>query len=208
MSKIGIVCAMHEEVEKIITTFHLAEIDSQLDYRVYQNNHITLIESNIGKVASTLATTILIDQFNVDQLINIGLAGAIKPIATGSAYFISSVTQHDALIPFTNYQQDMYQRIICTMPDNTNKTVILTTGDQFITDSSQIDNNADIVDMEGFAVAYVANKYNLPVTLIKGISDDANGSSEAELFKNLNTAMDQTIALLKQFIQTKKESSL
>jgi nucleoside phosphorylase len=200
MIKIGIVCAMREEVEKIIIAFGLSKIESQLDYKIYQNNHIVLIESSIGKVASALATTILINKFNVEQLINIGLAGAIKPINTGTAYFISSVNQHDALMPFDDYQQDMYQNINCTVPKQINQTATLTTGDQFITDSSKINTNADMVDMEGFAVAYVANRYNIPITLIKGISDNANNSSEAELFANLNNAMDKTVKLLKLII--------
>ncbi len=197
MTNIGIVCAMREEVEKITTAFNLTQIDSYLDYPIYQNTHITLIESSIGKVASTLATTTLIDQFNVGKIINIGLAGAIKPIPAGSAYFVQSVTQHDAFIPFDNYQQDMYQSIDCYVPEQSGEMLVLTTGDQFITDNSQIKNGADIVDMEGFGVAYVANRHHIPVTLIKGASDDANNSSEAELFKNLNNAMEQTIVLLK-----------
>ena len=200
MTKAGVVCAMHEEVEKIISAFDLTQINTQLDYKIYQNNHITLIESSIGKVASTLATATLIDNFKIDQLINIGLAGSLKPIATGNAYFISSVTQHDAFIPFDDYQVDMYQSIKCQVPNKAINTAILTTGDQFITDYSQVDNNADMVDMEGFAVAYVANRNNIPITLIKGISDEANNSSEAALFENLNTAMNQTIALLKDLL--------
>jgi nucleoside phosphorylase len=94
----------------------------------------------------------------------------------------------------------MYQSINCTVPKQTDKTATLTTGDQFITDSSKINTNDDMVDMEGFAVAYVANRYNIPITLIKGVSDNANNSSEAELFANLNNAMDKTIKLLKRII--------
>ncbi len=200
MTNIGIVCAMSEEVQKIVSTFELQPLEKHLGYDIYQNNNITLIESSIGKVASSLATTTLIDKFNITQLINIGLAGALKTIPAGSAYFVSSVTQHDVFIPFDEYQQDMYQSIECQTPDHAKNTLTLTTGDQFITNSNNINNNADIVDMEGFAVAYVATRYNIPITMIKGVSDDANNSSESELFENLNTAMDQTIILLKQVI--------
>jgi nucleoside phosphorylase len=200
MTKVGIVCAMREEVDKIIAAYKLTQIDNHLGYKVYQNNHITLIESNIGKVASTLAATTLINKFNIDRLINIGLAGAINSIPTGNAYFISLVTQHDAFIPFDDYQQDMYQRIDCYVPKHADKAMILTTGDQFITDAISINNGADMVDMEGFAIAYVANRYDIPITLIKGISDDANHNSKTELFQNLEMSMDQTIALLKTIL--------
>jgi nucleoside phosphorylase len=200
MTKIGIICAMSEEVDKIVTAFNLKKIDNNLGYKVYQNQQITLIESSIGKVASTLAASVLVNSENIDQLINIGLAGALKNTPVGTAYFVSSVTQHDAFIPFEEYQQDMYQRINCLVPAHAKNTATLATGDQFIDNIEQVDSNADIVDMEGFAVAYVAKKHNLPITIIKGVSDDANSSSEAELFKNLNIAMDQTITLLRKVI--------
>ena len=200
MTKIGIVCAMSEEVEKIITSFNLKSVDAHLPYNIFKNQQIVLIESSIGKVSSTLATSLLIERYSIDRLINIGLAGALKPITTGSAYFVNSVTQHDAFIPFVEYQNDMYQKINCLVPDNVDNSLTLTTGDQFIDNTNKVTNDADIVDMEGFAVAYVAKKYKLPITVIKGISDDANNSSKQELFKNLNMAMDQTIKLLKQVI--------
>jgi nucleoside phosphorylase len=200
MTKIGIVCAMSEEVDKIVTAFNLQKINTDLGYKIYQNQQITLIESSIGKVASTLAASVLVNHESIDRLINIGLAGALKNTPVGSAYFVSSVTQHDAFIPFEEYQPDMYQDINCVVPAHVKNTATLATGDQFIDNIEQIDSDADLVDMEGFAVAYVAKKHHLPIMIIKGVSDDANSSSEAQLFKNLTIAMDQTIALLKQVI--------
>jgi len=202
MSSIGIVCAMSEEVQKIVNAFNLAKTQPTLNYPTYQNNDIVLIESSIGKVASSVAASTLIEKYQIERLINIGLAGALNPIPAGSAYFVSSVSQHDTFIPFENYQQDMYKSIQCTVPKNAENTATLTTGDQFITDSNSIEKNVDMVDMEGFAVAYVAEKHNIPITMIKGISDDTNDSSEKELFENLNMAMDQTISLLKTVINT------
>ena len=94
----------------------------------------------------------------------------------------------------------MYRRIDCYVPKHADEAMILTTGDQFITNAVSINNGADMVDMEGFAIAYVANRYDIPITLIKGISDDANHNSKAELFQNLEMSMDQTIALLKTIL--------
>ena len=199
MTKTGIVCAMHEEVQKIVSALALKPSDAVLGYNTFANQHITLIESSIGKVASAIATAALIEEHQVEHIINIGLAGALSPIKAGQAFFISSVTQHDAFIPFENYQQDMYQRIDCTHPHG-EPSATLTTGDQFITNTSEISDKADMVDMEGFAVAYTAKRYQVQATLIKGISDDANDHSEQELFDNLNLAMDQTIELLKKVV--------
>ena len=197
MSSIGIVCAMREEVQKIIDALALTPSEDLLGCRTYQNQEVVLIESSIGKVASALATQALIQQYQVKKIINIGLAGALKPIQSQQAYFIRSVTQHDAFIPFDHYQRDMYQHINCQVPSDTATALKLTTGDQFITDTAQVDSDAELVDMEGFAVAYTAQKYQLPVVLIKAVSDEANGQSEQDLFANLNQAMDQTIVLLR-----------
>ncbi len=199
MTKTGIVCAMHEEVQKIVAALGLTPDNSVLGYNTFTNQNVILIESSIGKVASAIATAALIEEHQVGRIINIGLAGALSPIEAGQAFFISSVTQHDAYIPFEAYQQDMYQRLDCSYPEN-EATATLTTGDQFITDTLAIEDQADMVDMEGFAVAYTAKRYQVPTTLIKGISDDANSHSEKELFDNLNLAMDRTIELLKKVV--------
>lgn len=199
MSKLGIVCAMREEVQKIVAALDLAPSDPILGYNTFDSADIVLIESSIGKVASAIATAALIEECQVERIINIGLAGALSSIEAGQAFFIRSVTQHDAYIPFEAYQQDLYQRLDCSHPAN-EATATLTTGDQFITDTSAIDDRADMVDMEGFAVAYTAKRYQVPTTLIKGISDDANSHSEQELFDNLNLAMDKTIELLKKVV--------
>ena len=197
MSSIGIVCAMAEEVQKIIEALALTPGEDLLGYRTYQNQEVVLIESSIGKVASALATNALIQHFPLERIINIGLAGALKPIQSQQAYFIHSVSQHDAFIPFEDYQRDMYQHISCQVPSDTTTALKLTTGDQFITDTTQVDSDAELVDMEGFAVAYAAQKHDIPVVLIKAVSDKANGQSEQDLFANLNQAMDQSIVLLR-----------
>ena len=202
--KYGIVCAMQEEVDKIITAFNIKQKNTICDHNVYTNNDITLIQANIGKIANAFATTTLINNYNVDAIINIGLAGSLTNLKTNSAYVINSVTQHDTFIPFVKYQKDMYKTIKCTIPKQllTYKSLTLTTGDQFITDSSRITNKADLVDMEGYAVAYVANKHNKPIILIKAISDNADAKSEYDIFKNLNMAMEQSIKILKLIIKT------
>jgi 5'-methylthioadenosine/S-adenosylhomocysteine nucleosidase len=202
--KYGIVCAMAEEVVKIVNAYDLQQSNQRCEYNTYVGDNIVLIESSIGKIASSLATAILINDFNVDTIINIGIAGALKDTKTDTAYFIESVAQHDVIMPFAQYQVDMFQTIDCVIPpklltinDSHKK---LATGDQFITDTSSIPDEYDLVDMEGFAVAYVAQRYSIPIIMIKGVSDDANSQSEDSMFDNLNKAMDQTIALLLRII--------
>jgi len=199
----GIVCAMHEEVEIIIKAFNLQKKHTNFGFNVYTSDNVILIESKIGKIASTLATSTLIRGYNPDTIVNIGIAGSINPIYKGGdACIISSVIQHDTYIPFEEYQDDMYQRLNCFIPipniATSIATATLATGDQFIEDGTNI--GADLVDMEGFAVCYTAKAHDIKVILVKGISDNADNVAQDIMFGNLNKAMDSSINILKSII--------
>lgn len=58
--------------------------------------------------------------------------------------------------------------------------VVLATGDTFVADSAVRDalaEHADLVDMEGYAIAQVAHDFGVPVELIKHVSDSADETS-------------------------------
>jgi len=202
--KYGIVCAMHEEVEKIVDALSLSKLDSQLCVAVYARNDIVLVESKIGKVASTLATSTLINEFDPEFIINIGLAGSLSSMyKAGEAFCITDVIQYDAYMPIEEYKDDMYQTINCYLKipnvPTSIKTASLATGDQFV-DANGTAIDADLVDMEGFAVAYTAKAHHKKVILIKGVSDDASNTAKHDMFATLKKAMDSSIALLKTII--------
>ncbi len=55
--------------------------------------------------------------------------------------------------------------------------MILATGDVFVTDWSvrtRLAQHARLVDMEGYAVAYAAMAFDVPVRLVKHVSDHAD----------------------------------
>lgn len=57
---------------------------------------------------------------------------------------------------------------------------VLATGDLFVEDSAtraRLAETADLVDMEGYAIAWVARRYGVPVELIKLVSDPADESA-------------------------------
>ena len=54
---------------------------------------------------------------------------------------------------------------------------VLATGDVFVTDPvvrARLAERAELVDMEGYAVAYVAAEFGVPVRLVKHVSDNAD----------------------------------
>ncbi|MFD8878577.1 nucleosidase [Corynebacterium xerosis] len=64
--------------------------------------------------------------------------------------------------------------------DETSSSKILATGDLFVEDSAtraRLAETADLVDMEGYAIAWVARRFGVPVELIKLVSDPADESA-------------------------------
>jgi len=199
--KFGIICAMHEEAEKIISEFSLRKVNS-FPFEEFENDSMILIKSSIGKVASSAATTRIIEKYNPTYIVNIGLAGAInKNLKVPDAFLVGSIFQHDVMIDIEPYKTDLYMNLNCRKINFYNGDYLtLATGDQFIEDGAQI--KADIVDMEGFSVAYICNKYTLePPILIKGISDYTDNDSSEDIFINLEKAMNRSIQLLKSIIK-------
>ena len=213
--KYGIVCAMKEEVCKIVTSLHLKKEVVYGGQQIWtnKNKNIILIHSDIGKVLSAQATTTLIYSYNVDAVINIGIAGGIKEVEPGSAFVINKVRQWDTFVPFEEYQDVLYNKVECSVPTYLDVEVkSLITGDTFATETPNT--TYDLIDMEGFAVAKVCesfnwvyatafteDSFNINTIIIKGVSDNVDGVSVDVMFDNLNIAMDNSIDILKDILK-------
>jgi len=200
--KYGIVCAMKEEVCKIVTSLHLKKEVVYGGQQIWtnKNKNIILIHSDIGKVLSAQATTTLIYSYNVDAVINIGIAGGIKEVEPGSAFVINKVRQWDTFVPFEEYQDVLYNKVECSVPTYLDVEVkSLITGDTFATETPNT--TYDLIDMEGFAVAKVCESFNINTIIIKGVSDNVDGVSVDVMFDNLNIAMDNSIDILKDILK-------
>jgi adenosylhomocysteine nucleosidase len=100
MNKLGIVAAMPVELENMIKILDAKELKIKGFYRIFQCEfkgiEITLACSGIGKVNSAACTQKLIDVFEVEAIINMGIAGAIsKDLNTLDVVIGSDVVYHD-----------------------------------------------------------------------------------------------------------------
>lgn len=98
--KIGIMGAMHEEVEGIIAHIESKKI-TELSNRIFYEGKffgadVVVVFSRWGKVAAATTATLLIQHFGVNKIVFTGIAGAVVPdlklgdIVVGQRYF-----QHD-----------------------------------------------------------------------------------------------------------------
>ena len=109
------------------------------------------------------------------EIVNLGTAGGLHDglDAEHGLYEVGTVINHDInadAIRALGY--DPRERLVVG-PSPT----VLATGDVFVTDPrmrARLAEQAQLVDMEGYAVAYVAQEFGVPVRLVKHVSDNAD----------------------------------
>lgn len=204
--KVGIIGAMEEEIRTIKANLanmtetnvaHATFIEGQ-----YANVDVVLVQSGIGKVNAALTTTLLIDHFNVDVLINTGSAGGIgEGLHIGDVVIADQLSYHDVDVTAFNYEKGQMAGMPLYYVSDENlvnkaneaaqnvglntKTGLIVSGDQFIHDENQIQRihewfpNVLANEMEGTAIAQVAHQFNVPFVVIRAMSDV--GDSEASV---------------------------
>jgi len=129
-----------------------------------------------GKVNAAVAVAAALASARPGSVINVGTAGGLHDGLHG-VHEIHTVTQHD----FDNAAiRDLVARDygppIRLDSDEAAARLVLATGDRFVADRELRDSlsrGAHLVDMEGYAVAWAARAAQVPVRLIKLVSDDA-----------------------------------
>jgi purine nucleosidase/adenosylhomocysteine nucleosidase len=134
--------------------------------------------TGVGKVAAAVRTTAALASADREGLlvINIGTAGALHPGLTG-LHVPSRVLNHD-ISAEALAELGLAVDTDLALPDCDGS--VLATGDTFVTDVAVRDRlarRAQLVDMEGFAVAYAAGQLGVAVRLVKHVSDEADASA-------------------------------
>jgi nucleoside phosphorylase len=137
---------------------------------------LRVLVTGVGKVpaAAAVARALAIDE-RISQVVNIGSAGALHDHLEG-LHEIASVLNHDLSADVLR-QLGLDPHEWLSLPADG---VRLATGDLFVTDPvarSALAQVADLVDMEGYAVAWAARQAGVPVRLVKHVSDKADESS-------------------------------
>lgn len=98
--KIGVIGAMEEEVEALRAKLENPEKLTKASMDFYSgtmNGHeVVIVRSGIGKVNAGICTQILADLFQVDVVINTGIAGSLRAeINIGDIVISTDAVQHD-----------------------------------------------------------------------------------------------------------------
>ena len=219
----AIITAMKEEAELIIKKFNVKETKSLKNIKIFEwtrswddwEENLVLVLWWIWKIQAAIATTYLLENYSVDKIINIWIAGNL----TGN-----DLKVWDVILPNTFIQQDMYLPFEWEHLDYAKKPIFLeyaiwenydlqkfwlilnwvcVTGDEFVDKEERIsklrvDFWADICEMEAFAILTTAREYGIldKCIVIKAISDWADNEAKDAHMNNLEFAMENSIAIL------------
>lgn len=226
MKKIGLIVAMDEEliaIKKIMKNIKINKIYELLFYEgTIENKDFVLVKCGVGKVNAARTTQVLIDNYDLDLIINLGSAGSLNDkLNIGDIVIGKRLIQHDFDITAFGHQKGYITDIgrdfysdgdnikICEKVINTicnNKVVIgtIVSGDIFCTDikmKEKIRNkfDAECTEMEGAAIAQVCTLDKIPFIVIRAISDKLNGNNEIDFNTFLELASNRCAEFLKEY---------
>ena len=214
--RIGIICAIPNELRYFnFTEIPIQKFGERTFYKGSHDKHeLILVQSGLGKVNAAVVSTLLIEKFDCELLLFSGVAGGIDPgIKIGEVIIGDSLIQYDygtlknrELLPFRpgsiptgesknelEYSLDpkIKHKIKVSLP-NVRMGIILT-GDVFLqceeTQKELFEKyGAQAIDMEGAAVAQVAEQFGIPAIVVRCLSDLAGADSQKLSSKFLNMA--------------------
>ena len=152
-----------------------------------------MIEIGVGKVNATGSTVQAIIRYEPTRIINFGTAGSLNKELKNGLYRVSRVHQRDMDCRPFGIELGVTPYDAVAAIDMKCEGVTLGTGDSFVTSTPEL--LTDLVDMEGYAVAKAADRWNIPCEIYKFVSDfaddnamddwDNNISNGAELFSRM-----------------------
>ena len=212
--KIGIIFAMNEELNALKKYLSINRINKiyELEFfeGVIENTECVLVECGIGKVNAARCTQVLIDNYDLDYIFNIGVAGGVSSdLKVGDIVVGEKLVQHDFDITAFDHEKGYVPNIggkfintsdylvnLSKKSDISVKYGVIASGDIFCTDvnmSNKINNkfNALCVEMEGAAVAQVCYLCKIPFLIIRSISDVPNNENHITFDEFLLDASDK-----------------
>lgn len=213
---VGIIGAMEPEVKILREAMQNPVTLTKAGFTFYTGslagNTVTLVQSGIGKVASAIATTLLIDNFSPDCVINTGSAGGFSSsLSVGDVVISSEVRHHDVDVTAFGYEIgqvpqmpagfaahpkliEAAEQSISEISDIKTLIGLICTGDSFMCDAARIDKaRADFpsmlaVEMEGAAIAQACYALETPFVVIRSMSDIAGKDSPQSFEEYLEAA--------------------
>lgn len=230
--KIGIICAMDEECEYFLQNINVSQTKTVGKSVFYSGTtadgkEVVLSRSGIGRSNAASVCALMIALYEVDYVINCGIAGALGAnLHIGDIVFSTDVAYHDVDFSVFGYKKgqmageperfnassellakaEIASQTISELRTKVKKGLIVS-GDQFINDKAvknEILNNfpdAQATECEGAPIAHVATNFNVPFIVIRSLSDNADENEVSTYEFNVKSASENSAKLVLAMIK-------
>ena len=201
--KIGIIAAMESEAKYIINSLENKKEHNICGVEIFEgnigNHEVIVSRSGIGKVNSTINTTLLINNFHPDLIINSGIAGGSKELNTFDFIVADKLTYSDfdcrvfnyvfgqvPGMPEYYYCDEKYKKELEHFLSKNNipfKNSSILTADSFRLSANEIVNEMSssfATEMEGTSIAQTCYKLQTPFLSLRIISDILDSEDHIE----------------------------
>ncbi|MCO6537711.1 MULTISPECIES: 5'-methylthioadenosine/adenosylhomocysteine nucleosidase [unclassified Gilliamella] len=225
--KIAIIAAMEEEVAILKSKITHYQVERHLgcDFHLGQiaGCEIVLLQSGIGKVAAASGTTLLLNNYKVDAVINTGSAGGLSTeLNIGDIIVSKDVFYHDVDLTAFGYKpgqmsgcpvvfeaSQQYQSLAksCIKKQGVNAVEgSIGSGDAFINGKDTLERikqtfpNAIAVEMEAAAIGHVCWLFKVPFVVVRAISDNGDNESAMDFQSFLKLAATQSSLIVESML--------
>lgn len=226
---IGIISAMSEELELLLNDMSVEEKTVKANMTFHKGKvwgkDVVAVVSGIGKVNAAVCTQILISEYKVNSVINVGVAGGIgKDIYPGDVVVAENLVQHDVdttvfgdphgqvprldTFDFTcDKELVRLAKLACDeIKDINTFSGRIVSGDQFIASVDKIkwlesEFEAAACEMEGASIAHVCYLNSIPFVIIRSISDNANNGAHMDYEKFIPIGVKNSTTILKAMVE-------
>ena len=191
---IGIIVAMDEEINLVHPEVKVINASKILGFKfiecAYKNNKLIVCYSQIGKANAAAATSLLLEKFKLDLIVNIGCVGAVNEsleifdcvIASSFQYVDVDATQFNyelGQIPKElktfSFNDSLNQKVCEVIQYKNAKLLPIGSADSFVTKDNYKNyfNLKDVycIDMEATSIAQIIHKTKIDFVSIKFVVD-------------------------------------
>ncbi len=226
---IGIIGAMDDEVARLkdmISGLHIVQRAGMEFYKgQIHERDVVVVKCGVGKVNAAMCTQSMIDIFDVDAIINTGIAGSLDAdIDIGDIVLATDTVEHDMDVAALGYAPGVIPDTETSIFD-TDKRLIeiaqaatetagldvkvftgrVVSGDQFISSKDKkewlvSEFGGRCAEMEGASIGHVAVLNKVPYLVVRAISDKADDSAQMDYPSFAAKAIDNSVKLMTEII--------
>lgn len=226
--RIAVIGAMEEEVELLRKEIVSGKVTVVADCEFIEGeigqHTVILVKSGIGKVNAAIATTLLLNNYKPDVVLNTGSAGGFQTsLEVGTVVISDEVRHHDVDVTAFGYEHGQVpgqpaayvadeklvtiaRAAVEEIGEHAHATGLIASGDVFMSDPARVEKVRELfptmiaAEMEASAVAQVCHQFGTPFVVIRALSDIAGKESSISFDEFLPIAARHSTDIVLQAI--------